>query len=66
MIKKLLSVFLLLLFSFQANLVFAIESNDINYRVKRLDLEQYPHKKVIKKYNPYLLTVVNKCKIHTR
>ena len=62
MIKKLLSVFLLLLFSFQANLVFAIESNDINYRVKRLDLEQYPHKKVIKKYNPYLLTVVNKCK----
>ena len=62
MIKKLLSIFLLLSFCLQANIAFAIESNDINYHVQRLDKEQYPHKKVMKKYDPYLLTIVNKNK----
>lgn len=62
MIKKLLSIFLLLSFCLQENIAFAIESNDINYHVQRLDNEQYPHKKVLKKYDPYLLTIVNKNK----
>lgn len=62
MIKKLLSIFLLISFCLQANIAFAIESNDINYHVQRLDKEQYPHKKVLKKYDPYLLTIVNKNK----
>ena len=62
MTKRVLSIFLLLSFCFQTNLAFAIETNDVNYHVQRLDKEQYPHKKVIKKYDPYLLTIVNKNK----
>ena len=62
MIKKFLAIFLLLAFCFQANVVFAIEANNVTYHVQRLDKEQYPHKKVIKKYDPYLLTLVNKDK----
>ena len=62
MIKKFLAIFLLLAFCFQANVVFAIEANNVTYHVQRLDKEQYPHKKVMKKYDPYLLTIVNKNK----
>lgn len=62
MIKKLLSAFLLFSFCFQANIAFAIETNNISYHAQRLDKEQYPHKKVLKKYDPYLLTIVNKNK----
>ena len=62
MIKKFLAIFLLLAFCFQTNAVYAIEANNLTYHVQRLDKEQYPHKKVIKKYDPYLLTLVNKDK----
>lgn len=62
MIKKFLAIFLLLAFCFQTNAVLAIEANNLTYHVQRLDKEQYPHKKVIKKYDPYLLTLVNKDK----
>lgn len=60
--KKLCIALLLLLFCIQANVTFACEINNINYYVKLLDKEQYPHKKVIKNYEPYLLTLVNKNK----
>lgn len=60
--KKIKAICLLFVFLAQTLGVFAIENIQINSQVQVLSREQYPHKKVLKKYEPYLINIVNKNK----
>lgn len=60
MIKKFISIYLLLSFYMFTTPVVAMNNSMFDYEIQRLSKDQYQHKKVLKKYDSYLLNIENK------